>query len=226
MKLTKYFLSVLLFSFLLYSCSKIVDTEENPQIKIGEPQFIPVISDSMIYKANSFLVSKVGEQFFNSYIKYDSKNSRFSPADSFCVENPSSCADFLLKPHYYFVYSFKISEKEFVDEIIEFVTDTLGNVVPSRETFGIPNCSDNNCWDNFQIIEKEEAISIAKENGFEDGISDWSVTFQFYANEYNNYTWQISNTLYQSDSESGGKSLIIESNNGGIIKILNWTVTP
>ena len=226
MKLTNYFLSFFLFSFPFYSCSDIIEIEENPQIKIGDPQAIPVISDSIIYKANSFVISKVGEQFFNSYIKYDSENSKFSPADSFCIENPSSCADFLLKPHYYFVYSFKISENEFVDEIIELVTDTLGNVVSSREPFGIPQCPDNNCWDNFPLIARDEAISIAQNNGFEDGISEWSVTFHFYANEYNNYVWQISNTMYQSDSESSGKSLIIEAGNGEIIESINWTAIP
>lgn len=226
MRLIKYSLIFVFFSFLLHSCSDIIEVEENPQIKISDPQAIPVISDSIINKANSYIISKVGEQFFNSHIKYDSEKSRFSQADSFCIKNPSSCAEFLLKPHYYLVYSFRISENEFVDEMIEFITDSLGNVVSSREAFGIPQCPDNNCWDNFTLINRDDAISIAKSSGFEDGINEWSVKFHFYAGTYNNYVWQINNTIYQSDFESGGQSIMIEANNGEIIEALNWTAIP
>lgn len=227
MRQKKYYFSLLLFSLLFCYCSEISEVEDRPQIKIDDGvQLIAIIPDTIILKANDFIISRVGEQFFNSYIKYDSKNSRFSPADSFCIEHPSSCAEFLLKPHYYFVYTFKIPERDFVDEIIEFVTDTLGNVVSSRDVFGIPECPNNNCWNNFPLIEKDEAVSIAQNNGLEEGIKEWSVSFHFYAGEFDNYVWEVSNTLYQSSSESGGKTLLIDASNGKIFQSANWISMP
>jgi len=226
MRQKKYFFSILLFPLLFCGCAEISDVEDSP-VKIDDGvQAIPVIPDSIITKANDFVISKVDEQFFNSYIKYDSENSRYSPADSFCIEHPSSCAEFLLKPHYYFVYNFKIPEKDYVDEIIEFVTDTNGNVVPSREVFGIPKCTSNDCWGNFPLIGKDEAITIAKNNGLEEGIRDWIVLFHFYAGEFENYVWEVSNTLYQSGSESGGNTFLIGANNGEIVQSLNWITMP
>jgi hypothetical protein len=226
MKVKKHYFAFLLFSLLFCYCSEISEVEDKPQIKIDDNQAIPIIPDSIITKANNFIISKVGEQFFNSYIKYDLEKSRYSPADSFCIEHPSSCAEFLLKPHYYFVYNFIIPEKDYVDEIIEFVTDTNGNVVPSREAYGIPRCMNNNCWENFPLIEKDEAITIAQNNGLEEGIKDWIVSFHFYAGEFENYVWEVSNTLYQSSSESGGKTLLIDASNGEVIQSSNWIAKP
>lgn len=226
MKVKIYYFALLLFSILFCYCSEISEVEDK-QIKIDDGgQAIPIIPDSLINKANDFVISKVGEQFFNSFIKYDSEKSRYSPADSFCIEHPESCAEFLLEPHYYFVYSFKLPEKDYVDEIIEFVTDINGNVVPSREAYGIPKCTNNNCWENFPLIEKEEAIIIAQNNRLEEGIRDWIISFHFYSAEFDNYVWSVSNTLYQSSSESGGKTLLIDASNGEVIQSSNWIATP
>jgi hypothetical protein len=227
MRKIKCFLSLLLISLLSYYCSKSLGIEDKPQTKIDDgAQAIQVIPDSIISKANIFVISKVGEQFFHSYIKYDSKNSRFSDADSFCIEHPSSCSEFLQKPHYNFIYKLKIPEKVFVDEIIEFVTDTVGNVVSSRDVFGIPVCTNNDCWDNFPLIDKNEVIKIAINNGLEEGIRAWSVSFHFYAGGFDNYVWEVSNTLNHSNSGSNGKTLIIGANNGEIVQSSNWTMIP
>jgi hypothetical protein len=226
MKIKKYYFALLLFSFLFCYCSEISEVEDK-QIKIDDGgQAILIIPDSLINKANNFVISNVGERFFNSYIKYDSEKSRYSPADSFCIEHPESCAEFLLEPHYYFVYSFKIPEKDYVDEIIEFVTDVNGNVVSSREVYGIPQCTSNDCWNNFPLIEKDETITIAQNNGLEEGIKDWTVSFHFYTADFNNYVWSVSNTLYQSSSESGGETLLIDANNGEVIQSSHWIATP
>ena len=226
MKQKKYFFSLLLFPLLFCCCTEISDVEDSP-VKIDDGvQAIQVIPDSIITNANNFVTSKVGEQFFNSYIKYDSEKSRYSPADSFCIEHPESCAESLLKPHYNFVYNFKIPGKDYVDEIIEFVTDTNGDVVSSREVFGIPKCTSNDCWENFTLIGSDEAITIAKNNGLEEGIRDWKVSFHFYAGEYDNYVWEVSNTLYQSSSESGGKTFLIGANNGEVVQTSSWIIKP
>ncbi len=176
------------------------------------------IPDLIIARANEFLISKVSERFFYSYIKFNHDLSRFSLADTYCIKHPSRCTEFLLKPHYYFVYNFKISEKDFVDEIIEFVTDSLGNVVQSRKLFGIPKCPNNNCCNNFPLIEKEDAIKIAKEYGSEEGLNKWILSFHFFAGDLYNYVWKVKNILYKTDYEFGGKTLLIDANTGRIVQ--------
>lgn len=184
------------------------------------------IPDSIIAESNDFVISKVGEPFFNSYIKFDSSKSKYSAADPFCIEHPSSCAAFLLNPHYYIVYKFKIPEKVFIDEIIQFVTDVSGDIVPDRDVYGIPKCSNNDCWNNFTVIDKDEAIQIAQNEGLEEGIREWSISFYFYAGDFNDYVWGISNTLYQINLEWGGKGLIINASNGEIYEKYSWTMVP
>jgi hypothetical protein len=226
LKVKKYYFALLLLSLLFSHCSEISEVEDK-KVKIDDDvQAILIIPDSIISIADDFIISKVGEQFFNSYIKYNSVKSRYSLADSFCIEHPSSCADFLLEPHYYFVYDFKMPEKDFVDEFIEFVTDTTGNMVPSEDVFGIPKCSNNDCWNNFPLIERDEAVTVAQNNRLEEGISDWRVSFHFYGSEFDNYVWEVSNTLYQSSSESGGKTLLIDASNGEVIQSSNWIAVP
>jgi hypothetical protein len=226
MRQKKYFFYLLLIPFLFWCCTEISDVEDSPIKTDDDNQAIPVIPDSIITRANDFVISKVGEQFFNSYIKYDPEKSMYSSADSFCIEHPSSCAEFLLKPHYNFVYNFKIPGKDYVDEIIEFVTDTNGNVVPSREVFGIPKCTGNDCRENFTLIGKDEAVTIAKDNGLEEGIRDWEVSFHFYGGEFDNYVWEVSNTLYQSSSGSGGNTFLIGAGDGEIVRFANWETLP
>jgi hypothetical protein len=99
-------------------------------------------------------------------------------------------------------------------------------MVSSREVYGIPQCASNDCWNNFSLIEKDETITIAQNNGLEEGIKDWTVSFHFYAADFNNYVWSVSNTLYQSSSESGGKTLLIDASNGEVIQSSHWIATP
>jgi hypothetical protein len=71
MKIKKYYFALLLFSFLFCYCSEISEVEDK-QIKIDDGgQVIPIIPDSLINKANNFVISNVGERFFNIVLKLE-----------------------------------------------------------------------------------------------------------------------------------------------------------
>ena len=73
-----------------------------------------------------------------------------------------------------------------------------------------------------QIIDEEEAIQIAHNAGLEEGIKEWKTSFNYYAGDIDDYIWAISNTLYENDYHSGGKTVIINSHSGEVIEILSW----
>jgi hypothetical protein len=72
------------------------------------------------------------------------------------------------------VYSFKMPEKPYVDELIEFAVDTDGNVILERDVMGIPNPKE--C----DFIDEAKAIDIAKSAGLEQGIKKWETSFHYF----------------------------------------------
>ena len=150
--------------FLLLSCSK--DPISNSTLDLSD-QSLP---DSVLIKSNEYIISRVGEKFFDAYISFDF--FIYSEADSFCIEYPDKCSPFLQHPNYFMVYNFIIPEKSFVDEKIEFSVDTMGRFFPGSDS-GIPNCPNNECWENFPIIDEGLAIQIAHDAGLEEGIREW-----------------------------------------------------
>jgi len=90
------------FALMLFNCSQPSELRE-PVEKIVSKYSIP---DSIIHKSNMIIISKVGQIFFDSYIKLDSSKSRYSPHDPFCVKNPTNCADYLVRPFYKMEYKF------------------------------------------------------------------------------------------------------------------------
>jgi hypothetical protein len=116
---------------------------------------------SMVEKSNQFIISEVGQDFFDKHIKIDYSQSKYY------VES----TDIFQGPYYLMVYSFKMPEKPFVNETIEFTVNTDGNVIPEREVIGIPDPT--KC--DFSIDE-EAAMQIAKNAGVEDGIAAWELS--------------------------------------------------
>lgn len=223
MKLKYLILSFSLISFFI-CCNKTTE----PVVENIDPieEIIP-LPDSIIDKANIFLISFVGDQFFNSYISYDSTSSKFWPPNSFCIRNPESCAEFLLYPHYFIVYKLKMPHLSFVNEYIEFVLDSVGNLIEERESMGIPQCPSNICWNYFPVIDSLQAVQIAQNARLEAGIRDWFYSFHYYGGDIKDYVWNIKNTTYEEYKDSklikvSGKSIIIHARTGEVIKISSW----
>jgi hypothetical protein len=159
-------------------------------------------------KADQFVISKTGEDFFDKNIKpeYDRITK--------------------IKDGYLMVYRFSIQDKEGVEGEIRFSIDSLGNIQKDKEIAGIPDCSSNkdNCGFN---ISKEEAKSIAKFAGFEKGIKDLDAEFIWNAAN-KKYIWLIRATLTENKGtdfyRSSGKIMSIDPGSGEIIGTEDWRV--
>jgi hypothetical protein len=180
----------------LYSCScSCTDSQKN-------------VPDTVLKNSNDFIVSRVGEDFFNKYIKPDFRDTKE------------------IKSKYYMVYSFKIPDKPYVDTKIKFTVDSTGRVTDKDNVIGLPDClsSPEKCQFN---IDKERAIQIAKDNKFEQGIKDWKTEFKW-APKYNQYVWSILSTLEESRGSFGmignGEILLIDPNTGEIISKEPWRI--
>ena len=207
----------LLFSTFILGCSKSTESTEEVERPIAQKAEIPTF---IITKADSFVISKVGSTFFLNYIKYDSMNSMYYPPDTFCISHPSSCSNYLRYPNYLMVYRFRIPEKPWIDELIEFVVDSVGDIIAERSPYGIPECLATPSCCIF-AIDSSMAINIARKAGFEEGIKAWQANFYWFGRTQNKYVWGVTNFL----SGSSGKVIIIDSNSGFVIDSLSWVTT-
>lgn len=191
---------ILLFSaFVFYSgCScKPCSEQEESQIPL-----------SVLKKADQFIASKTGDDFFKKYLTIDFTQSKY------------------ISPNYFMVYKFYMPEKPFVDESIRFTTDSLGNVLKQFEVVGIPNCNSiqNDC--DF-VVDEKIAKQIATENNLSKGITDWKVDF-VWNNNHNKYVWEIISTTKESKNEeydrAEGEKIIIDSNNASVLSKDTWKI--
>lgn len=186
------------------------------------------IPDAIVEQANQYIVSRVGSDFFESYVSMNEESSQYYPADDYCVEFPGECSAFLQEPHYLMVYSLKIPEKPFVDGLIEINLDENGELISEVEPSGVPNCIEEPTECEFPIDEAR-ALEIAKEAGLEEGIKEWGVgSVHWYGGDLDTYVWGISNTLREDDDGSaGGQAVIIDANTGEVMdEIMSWIRTP
>ena len=166
------------------------------------------IPEQLQKNADEFVISKTGKDFFNNYI------------------NPDYNKITEIKDGYLMVYNFSIPDKEGMEGEIRFSIDSIGNIKKDKEIVGIPDCKSNseNCSFN---ISKDEAKNIAKREGLEEGIKEWDINF-VWKPEYKNYTWQIRTTLSETKGtefyRGSGKAMLIDPNNGSIIKTEEWRV--
>lgn len=190
--------TALLVGFLIYSCSC---------TSCGSKEEANVPLD-VLEKADSFIVSKTGEQFFNNYLTVDFFRSKHTA------------------PYYEMVYRLYIPEKSYVDVLIKFTVDSVGNVVKNRDIIGIPNCRfyPRACEFN---IDEQTARQIAAENSLGEGIKEWKVGFIWNA-KYDKYVWHILSTLEEMEGEFGyrakGKEAIIDPSNGEVIALNDWNI--
>jgi hypothetical protein len=163
---------------------------------------------SILSKADLFVASRTGNNFFKDYIKPDFSKSKRT------------------EKGYFLVYNLIIPDKPFVRGEIRFSVDSLGNIDTNSEIYGIPLCKDfpEDCEFN---IDKEAAERIAIENGLERGIKEWKFGFLYDA-VYRKYVWHVLSTLSESEGEFGyrasGKEFIISPTTGEILQKNEWKI--
>lgn len=190
-----------------------VAVNQNLQTQNNIPSSI--VPSSIVEKSNQFIISKVGQDFFNKYLKiyYDKGGYYQTGTDGY--------TDIFQGPYYLMVYSFKMPEKPFVNETIEFAVDTEGNVILERGVFGIPDPTKCN------FINETEAIQIAKNAGLEEGIADWVTSFHWFAGDLKTYVWTVQNTLPTpsgQDCLAHGKGVVIDANSGEVKQTGEWCI--
>jgi len=167
-----------------------------------------VVPSEVLKKANDFIISKTGEEFFNKYITPDFAKTKYNP------------------PYYEMAYRFYMPEKDYVVGTIQFITDSTGKVLKDKDIVGIPNYKQNPEECNF-TVDKDSAIKIAKENGLKEGIKDWDVGF-IWNPKRQIYVWHVLSTLWESEGEFGykgkGQEAIISPVTGEVFEIHDWIV--
>lgn len=165
-----------------------------------------IVPFEVLHKANVFIISKTGLEFFKNYIATNFAKSKYSP------------------PYYEVAYNLYIPEKPYVNALITFTVDGNGNVIKDRDIIGIPICKNKPAQCNWQI-DKDTAINIAKGNGFAKGIKEWQVKF-IWNPERQIYVWYILSTIREFTGDYGyrgiGKEMIIDPANGDVLALNDW----
>ncbi|MGD8305703.1 MAG: PepSY domain-containing protein [Ignavibacteria bacterium] len=184
-------------SFLICSCRCPCEGKETPNVPMD-----------VLNNANTFIISKTGEAFFNDYITPDFSLTKHAD------------------PNYEMVYRLYIPEKPYVNTKITFTVDGKGMVVKDKDIIGIPECTNTPTACNWQINE-EAAIQIAKDNELEDGVKDWKVKFVWNP-ERNMYVWHILTTIREFEGDFGyrgnGKEMLIDPVSGDVLNVTGWQI--
>ena len=166
------------------------------------------VPDNVLKNSNRFIVSRVGQEFFDNYIKPDFQETK------------------KINSKFYMVYDFKIPDKPYVDSKIKFEVDSTGSVLNRENVIGLPDCGADPGKCEFNIDE-EQAKQIAKDNSFKQGIKDWKVEFKW-DSKYNQYVWSILSTFQQSQGSNGmrgnGEIMLIDPNSGNVISTDTWRI--
>lgn len=170
-----------------------------------EESQIPI---NVLQKADQFIISETGSDFFKKYVTVDFSQSKY------------------INPNFLMVYKFYMPEKPFVDEIIRFNTDSVGNVLKQFEIIGIPQCNSNPGDCDFAVDEKT-AIQIANQNLLPKGVNDWKSDF-VWSSKYNKYVWEIISITKENKNEeyyrAEGEKIIIDANNASILSKDTWKI--
>jgi hypothetical protein len=162
----------------------------------------------VLEKADSFIISTTGEDFFDKYITADFFKTKHAP------------------PYYEMAYKFFMPDKPYVNATIKFTVDSVGNVLQNRDIVGIPKCRyfPEEC--NFKI-DKQTAKLIAGEKGLKEGIKDWDAGFLWDFNR-ERYVWKILSTLNEFGGEDNykatGQEMIIDPTSGEVLALNDWRV--
>ena len=165
-----------------------------------------VVPIDVLKKANAFIISKTGEEFFDNYIAPDFVRTKYTP------------------PYYNMTYNLRMLEKPYVNNKITFTVDSIGNIIKERDIIGIPNCNAHPSQCNWNL-DKEAAIEVATKNGLEKGVKDWQVDF-IWNPERQIYVWHIVTVLREIEGDYGyrgiGKDMVIDPVTGEILALNDW----
>lgn len=162
----------------------------------------------VLSKADSFIIASTSKEFFDKYITADFARTRHTP------------------PYYEMAYKLFMPEKPYVDAIIKFTVDSVGNVMKNRDIVGIPRCEifPEECEFN---IDEQTARKIASDMELKEGIREWDAAF-IWDFKLQRYVWKILSTLNEFGDEENykatGQEMVIDPNTGDVLALNDWRV--
>lgn len=162
----------------------------------------------VLSKADSFIIASTGKDFFSKYITADFARTKHT------------------SPYYEMAYKFFMPEKPYVDALIKFTVDSVGNVMKNRDIVGIPRCLNfpEECDFN---IDEETARQIARDMELKEGIKEWDSGFMWDF-KFQRYVWRILSTLteynYDDNYKATGQEMIIDPVTGEVLALNDWRV--
>ena len=163
---------------------------------------------NVLNKANDFIISKTGKDFFDKYITPDFALITYT------------------EPNYKMVYRLFMPEKPFVNITIKFTIDSTGKIIDGDGVTGIPDFKNDPQSCEFNIDEKT-AEKIASENGLRKGVINWK-TGLLWDKDLDRYVWHVLSTFSETgkgnDYKGSGKELIIDPTNGKVLSASLWHI--
>ena len=190
------------------SCITIAAVLTSCKCRACEDQEEGTVPLEVLSRADSFIVVSTGQDFFKKYITADFARTRYTP------------------PYYELAYKFFIPEKPYVNAIIKFTVDSIGNVMKDRDIIGIPRCNNfpEECDFN---IDEQTARKIATDMELKDGIREWEAGF-LWDSKLQRYVWKILSTSNESGEEenykAAGQEMVIDPNTGEVLALNDWRV--
>ncbi len=191
-------LTLLIIVAVLTSCKcRACDDQEQASVPI-----------EVLAKADSFIIISTSKEFFDKYITADFYRTKHTP------------------PYYEMAYKFFIPQKPYVDAVIKFTIDSVGNVLMNRDIVGIPRCKNfpEECDFN---IDEQTARQIAGDMELKKGIRDWEAGF-LWDFKLQRYVWKILSTLTELGEgdhyKATGQEMIIDPNTGEVLSLNDWRI--
>ena len=162
--------------------------------------------DFIINISKEYIISNVGQDYYNRYFEYESSYFMISDYNPFHV-----------KQTYQVIHNYSISIKDYYTNLLVSTRhDSIGTILDS---YGIiPIVTDPTLGMPFKINDLM-AAKIARINQLRSGLYPWHVTFR-YTKYLNSYCWIIKNQT----SPSSGNVYDIDAQTGEILSKERWYV--
>jgi len=207
------------------SCGHVAGASWSASVPSASPDdSIPAV---IIERATEFVVSRLGEHFFDGNVRFDPNHSQAHPSlPHYPVEFAERHPDLASRPCFRMVFDLAVREQPWAQSRIEFLVDSRGDTLPDVPVLGLPDCVHDPRECQFPIDE-ERAVDLAKAVGFQAGVTSWTVTFGWQQHDAPHhfpatFVWRISNTLSLSPTRDEGATIVIDANSGEVLWRGGW----
>ena len=185
------------------------------------------IPQAIIENASALIVSRLGQCFFDEYVRFDPADSRlYRSIGRYPVEFVVDYPDPASLHWFRLVFDLTIEKQPSPTSKIVIDVDCRGDLLPGGCVMGLPDHPGDLTGCKCPIAE-ERAMDLARAAGFEAGLRPW--TMRFYLRPADpqqhvpaTYVWRITNTLSVSPDGDDGATILIDACSGEMLGIRGW----